>query len=88
MLGEGGNNVQDTRPSALASRSLGWNKALPDTLIDLLLDRVFGQDIKIAIEAALMATVAGAVNRGDIIVSLDGTYKGLNAVIVAKTTYS
>ena len=35
-----------------------------------------------------MATDAGAVNRGDIVVSLGGTFKGLDAAIVAKTTYS
>ena len=35
-----------------------------------------------------MANDIGAVNRGDIVVSLGGTFKGLDAAIVAKTTYS
>ena len=80
--------VQGTRPFAPPSRSLGWDKALPETLIDKLLGGVFGQGVKIAVEAALMAADAGAVERGDIVVSLGGTYKGLDAAIVAKTTYS
>jgi len=80
--------IQGTRPFASASRSLGWDKALPDAIIDKLLGGVFGQGIKIAIEVALMATDAGAVSRGDVVVSLGGTYKGLDAAIVAKTTYS
>lgn len=80
--------VQGTRPFAPPSRSLGWDKALPETLIDKLLGGLLGQGIKIAVEAALMAADAGAVGRGDIVVSLGGTYKGLDAAIVAKTTYS
>lgn len=35
-----------------------------------------------------MAADAGAVERGEVVVSLGGTYKGLDAAIVAKTTYS
>ena len=49
---------------------------------------VFGQGVKIAIEASLMAADAGAVERGDIVVSMGGTYKGLDSAIVARTTYS
>ena len=80
--------VQGTRPFAPASRSLGWEKALPDTLIDFLIGGVFGQGVKVAIEAAVMAADAGAVSRGDVVVSLDSTYKGLDSAIVARTTYS
>ncbi len=80
--------VQGTRPFAPPSRSLGWDKALPETLIDRLLGGLLGQGVKIAVEAALMAADAGAVERGDIVVSLGGTYKGLDAAIVAKTTHS
>ena len=88
IVNEGITIVQGSRPFASASRSIGWDKALPDTLIDKLLGGVFGQGLKIAIEASLMATDAGAVNRGDIVISLGGTYKGLDTAIVAKTTYS
>ena len=79
--------VQGTRPLAPPSRSLGWDRPLPEVIIDRVLS-ILGQGIKIAIEASLMATDAGAVNRGDIVVSLGGTFKGLDAAIVAKTTYS
>ncbi len=79
--------VQSTRPLAPPSRSLGWDQPLPEAIIDRVL-AVFGQGVKIAIEASLMATDAGAVNRGDTVVSLGGTFKGLDAAIVAKTTYS
>ena len=44
--------------------------------------------MKIAVEASLMAADAGAVGRGDVVVSMGGTFKGLDAAIVAKTTYS
>ncbi len=79
--------VQGTRPLAPTSRSLGWEQPLPEVIIDKVLS-IFGQGVKIAIEASLMATDSGAVNRGDIVVSLGGTFKGLDAAIVAKTTYS
>ncbi len=35
-----------------------------------------------------MATNSGAVNRSDLVVSLGGTFKGLDSTIVAKITYS
>lgn len=79
--------VQSTRPLAPPSRSLGWDYPLPEMVIDRVLG-VFGQGVKIAVEASLMATDAGAVDRGEIVVSLGGTFKGLDAAIVAKTTYS
>ena len=79
--------VQSTRPLAPPSRSISWEQPLPETIIDKVLG-IFGQGIKIAIEASLMATDSGAVNRGDLVVSLGGTFKGLDAAIVAKTTYS
>lgn len=79
--------VQGTRPLAPPSRGLGWNHPLPEVIVDRVLS-VFGQGVKIAMEASLMAADAGAVNRGDIVISLGGTFKGLDAAIVAKTTYS
>ncbi len=79
--------IQGTRPLAPPSRSIGWDQPLPEMIIDRVLG-IFSQGVKIAIEASLMATDAGAVNRGDIVVSLGGTFKGLDAAIVAKTTYS
>ncbi len=79
--------VQSTRPFAPPSRSIGWELPLPESIIDKVLG-IFGQGVKIAIEASLMATDAGAVNRGDIVVSMAGTFKGLDAAIVARTTYS
>ena len=79
--------VQGTRPLAPPSRSLSWEHPLPEVIIDKVLG-IMGQEIKIAIEASLMATDEGAVNRGDIVISLGGTFKGLDAAIVAKTTYT
>lgn len=79
--------VQGTRPLAPPSRSMGWEQPLPEVIVDKVLG-IFGQGVKIAIEASLMAADAGAVNRGDIIVSLGGTFKGLDAAVVARTTYS
>ncbi|MEB3765646.1 MAG: hypothetical protein GSR77_05740 [Desulfurococcales archaeon] len=79
--------VQGTRPLAPPSRSLGWEQSLPEVIIDKVLS-ILGQGVKIAIEASLMATDAGAVDRGGIVVSLGGTFKGLDTAIVAKTTYS
>jgi hypothetical protein len=88
-LEEGGATIiQGTRPFVSASRSFGWDKALPEAIIDSLLGGVFGQGIKIAIEASLMAADAGVVNKGDTVISLGGSYKGLDAAIVAKTTYT
>lgn len=80
--------VQGTRPFASAARSLGWDKALPDTLIDYLLGGLLGQGVKVAIEAALMATDAGAIKRGEPVISMAGTYKGLDSAVLVKTTYS
>ena len=79
--------VQGTRPLAPPSRSLGWDQALPETIIDRVLG-ILGQGVKIAVEASLMAADAGAVGRGDLVVSLGGTFKGLDSAIAAKTTYT
>jgi len=79
--------VQSTRPLAPPSRSLGWDEPLPEVIIDRVLS-ILGQGVKIAVEVSLMAVDAGAVNRGDVVVSLGGTFKGLDTAIVAKTTYS
>lgn len=80
--------VQGTRPLAPISRSLGWNAPLPEVLIDKTLGMVFGQGVKISIEAALMACDAGAVDRGEVVVSMAGTYKGLDTALVVRTTYT
>ncbi len=79
--------VQGTRPLAPPSRGLGWEQPLPEAIIDKVLS-IFGQGVKVAVEASLMAADSGAVNRGDIVVSMAGTFKGLDAAIVARTTYS
>ncbi len=88
LLDRGAIIVQGTRPLAPLSRSLGWRQPLPETIIDELLGGVFGQGVKIAIEAAVIATDTGAVNRGEVVVSLGGTYKGLDSAVLVKTTYS
>ncbi len=54
----------------------------------LSLGKSFGQGVKVAIEASLITTDAEAINRGDIVVALGGTHKGLDTAIVAKATYS
>ena len=79
--------VQGTRPFAGIERSLGWNSPTPESFIDKTLE-IFGSGTKIAVEVALMATDAGVVDEGDIIVSLGGTYKGLDTALVVKTSYS
>ena len=81
--------VQGTRPLVGIERGLprGWQAPSPHTYVDQTLG-AFGQGIKIAVEAALMATDAGAVEDGEEVVSVAGTYKGLDSAIVAKTTYS
>ena len=81
--------VQGTRPLVGIERGLprGWQAPSPHTYVDQTLG-AFGQGIKIAVEAALMATDAGAVESGEEVVSAAGTYKGLDSAIVAKTTYS
>ncbi len=79
--------VQGTRPFAGIGRALGWEAPVPATFVDKTLE-LFSSGTKIAIEAALMATDAGALNAGEEIVALGGTYKGLDTALVVKTSYS
>ena len=79
--------IQGTRPFAPPSRSINWNHPTPESIIDKTLE-ILGAGTKIAIEAAIMATDAGEINEGEEIVSCAGTYKGLDTVIIVKTTYS
>ena len=79
--------VQGTRPFGGIARSLGWNAPVPATFIDKTLE-LFGPGTKIAIEAAVMATDAGAVKEGEEVVALGGTYKGLDTALVVRTAWS
>jgi hypothetical protein len=49
---------------------------------------VLGAGIKIAIEAAVMATDAGEVGEGAEIISCAGTFKGLDTALVVRATPS
>ena len=49
---------------------------------------LFGSGTKIGVEAALMATDAGALEEGEVVVTLGGTYKGLDTALVVKTSFS
>jgi len=71
-------------PFASPSRWINWDFPTPESIIDKTLE-IFGTGVKIAIEAAIMATDAGEVEPGEEVVSRAGTYKGLDAAIVAKT---
>jgi hypothetical protein len=84
---KGAEIVQGTRPFGGIGRALGWEAAVPATFVDKALE-LFGAGTKIALEAALMATDAGAVAAGDEVVALGGTYKGLDTALVVKTAYS
>jgi len=66
---------------------MGWQAAVPATFVDETLE-LFSSGTKIAIEAAVMATDAGAVEAGETVVTSGGTYKGLDTVLVVKTAYS
>ncbi|NOX45331.1 MAG: hypothetical protein GXO72_06340 [Caldiserica bacterium] len=79
--------VQGTRPLGGIGRALGWNAAVPATFVDKALE-LFGPGTKIAIEAALMATDAGALAEGEEVVTLGGTYKGLDTALVVRTAWS
>jgi len=79
--------VQGTRPFAGVARALGWEAAVPATFVDKTLE-LFSSGTKIAVEAALMATDAGAVEAGETVVTLGGTFKGLDTALVVRTTYS
>lgn len=79
--------VLGTRPFAPPSRSLGWSLPTPEAIIDKSLE-VFGPGTKIAIEAAIMATDAGAVSEGEEVVSCGGTLRGLDTALVVRAAYS
>lgn len=79
--------VQGTRPFADVGRALGWETPVPATFVDRTLE-LFSSGTKIAIEATLMATDAGALEAGEQVVTLSGTYKGLDTALVVKTSYS
>ena len=79
--------VQGTRPFGGIGRALGWHAPVPVTFVDKALE-LFGPGTKIAIEAALMATDAGALEDGEEVVTLGGTYKGLDTALVVKACWS
>ncbi len=79
--------VQGTRPFAGIGRALGWEAPVPATFVDKALE-LFGSGTKIAIEAAVMATDSGALEPGEEVVALGGTYKGLDTALVVRTSYS
>jgi hypothetical protein len=79
--------VQGTRPFAPPSRSLDWNYPTAEGVVDKTLE-VLGAGIKIAIEAAVMATDAGKVGEGAEIISCAGTFKGLDTALVVRATPS
>ena len=60
---------------------------MPATFVDKALE-LFGPGTKIAIEAALMATDAEALEDGEEVATLGGTYKGLDTALVVKTCWS
>ena len=79
--------VQGTRPFGGIGRSLNWDAPVPTTFVDKALE-LFGAGTKIAIEASLMATDAGALDPGQELVTLAGTYKGLDTALIVRTSYS
>ncbi|MGQ9546931.1 MAG: hypothetical protein ACUVTR_07275 [Dehalococcoidia bacterium] len=79
--------VQGTRPLGGIGRSVSWDAPVPATYVDKALE-LFGPGTKIAIEAAIMATDAGALDPGQELVTLAGTYKGLDTALVVRMSYS
>ena len=79
--------IQGTRPFAPPTRGIQWDYPVADAMIDYTLE-LFSSGTKIAIETALMATDAGAVEEGTEIVSCGGTFKGLDTALVVKTAHS
>ncbi len=79
--------VQGTRPFGGVSRALSWDASVPVTFVGKTLE-LFSAGTKIAIEAALIATDTGTLEEGERIVSLGGTYKGLDTALVVRTSYS
>lgn len=87
LLEAGVRVVQGCRPFAPPSRSIEWGYPTPECVIDKTLE-IFGAGTKIAVEAAVMATDAGEVDEGEVVVSCAGTYKGLDTALVVKAAYS
>ena len=79
--------IQGTRPFAPPARGIQWDYPVADAMIDYTLE-LFSSGTKIAIETALMATDAGAIEEGTEIVSCGGTFKGLDTALVVKTAHS
>jgi len=79
--------VQGTRPFGGIGRALEWEAPVPATFVDKTLE-LFGSGTKIAIEAAVMATDAGALDEGERVVTLGRTFKGLDTALVVETSYS
>ena len=79
--------VQGTRPLAPLSRALDWDAPTPECVLDSAL-ALFGQGTKVAVEAAVMATDAGAVAPRVHVVSCAGTWAGLDTALVVHTAYS
>lgn len=79
--------IQGTRPFGGVGRALGWKAAVPATFVDETLE-LFSSGTKIAIEVAVMVTDSGAVEAGETVITLGGTYKGLDTALVVKTAYS
>lgn len=79
--------VQGTRPFAPPSRAIQWDHPTPEGIIDKTLT-LFGAGMKIAIEAVLMATDAGALVPGEEVVSCAGTFKGLDTAIVVRAAHT
>jgi len=79
--------VQGTRPLGGIERWFGWETPVPTAFVDKALG-LCGPGTKIAIEAAIMATDAGALEDGEEVVALGGTYKGLDTALVVRTAWS
>jgi hypothetical protein len=75
------------RPFGGVGRALDWKAAVPATFVDKTLE-LFSSGTKIAVEVAIMATDSGAVEAGEMVVTLGGTFKGLDTVLVVKTACS
>lgn len=87
LEGHGAIIIQGTRPFAGIGRALGWDVPVPATFVDKALE-LFSSGTKIAVEAALMATDAGALDVGEEVIALGGTYKGLDTALLVKTSFS
>jgi hypothetical protein len=87
LLAGGAQIVQGTVPFAPPSRSLDWDYPTPEAMVDKALE-LWGAGSKIAIEVAVMAADAGAVEDKEEVISCAGTYKGLDTALVVRATFS